>query len=354
MLKSIKDKFKHIFSKKKIVIISEHNTVNINIPTYVQLVVLLFIIGASIWFPYSAGRVAGYDVKSENEMVLIENYDNVEYRVHQIEKNLNTLEQYMKALKSTGVSVKRSEVEEEGSSLNQTQHRDKLSMLEEKQYKLVADFYKNTESRIDVIEDVLKSVKIDYTSAAKAAGIDKHVGGPYIPIDSTEEAKNYFIGEEFAENFKYLFYLKKMANKLPLMSPLDKPRVTSHYGARRDPIRKTRAMHSGIDLVSDRDASVYVTAPGVVISAGRHGAYGKMVKVKHESGFETRYAHLKMVNVYAGQKVKRGDVIGIQGSTGRSTGTHLHYEIRKNGRHFNPAKFLKQAHKLDFDNINFR
>ena len=82
-------------------------------------------------------------------------------------------------------------------------------------------------------------------------------------------------------------------------------------------------------------------APGVIIKAGRHGGYGKLVEVRHENGVTTRYAHLSMIAVRAGQKVKRGDMIGKLGNTGRSTGPHLHYETRVGGRAIDPLKFWK-------------
>lgn len=331
-------------------VISDNRMIDINVPGYVQFSLLLIVIGTAIWFPYSAGRVAGYGVKSENELVLIENYDNVEYRVQQIERNLNSLEQYMKALNSTGLTVKDKKSAEKPRADLKKKYKDKLSMLEDKQYYLVANFYNSSANRIKTLESVLSALKVDYSSAALSAGIqNRSVGGPYIPLEQpSEEDRNYFLGEEFVENFKYLYYLKKITAALPIMSPLDSPRVTSKYGARRDPFRRTLSSHSGIDLVSDVDPSVYSTASGVVTFSGRNGAYGNMIKIKHDNGLETRYAHLKITNVYKGQKVNRGDVIGIQGSSGRSTGTHLHYEIRKDGRHINPAQFLKQAHKINF------
>jgi murein DD-endopeptidase MepM/ murein hydrolase activator NlpD len=117
--------------------------------------------------------------------------------------------------------------------------------------------------------------------------------------------------------------------------------VTSRFGLRKDPFRRKPAMHSGIDFRGPVGSPVYTTAPGVIVKAGRHGGYGKLVEVRHENGVTTRYAHLSMIAVRAGQKVKRGDMIGKLGNTGRSTGPHLHYETRVGGRAIDPLKFWK-------------
>lgn len=116
--------------------------------------------------------------------------------------------------------------------------------------------------------------------------------------------------------------------------------LTSTVGRRRDPINGDRDYHSGLDIAADHGSSVYATADGVVLQAAREGAYGHLVIVDHGYGLETRYGHLSAYKVKAGDPVKRGDVVGLVGSTGRSTGSHLHYEVRVNGRLLNPLQLL--------------
>ena len=116
--------------------------------------------------------------------------------------------------------------------------------------------------------------------------------------------------------------------------------LSSRVGARQDPITGDRDFHQGLDISADNGTPVYATADGIVSAAGREGGYGNLVVVDHEYGLETRYGHLSRFMVSPGAKVKRGDVIGLVGSTGRSTGAHLHYEVRVNGRLLNPLQLL--------------
>jgi len=113
---------------------------------------------------------------------------------------------------------------------------------------------------------------------------------------------------------------------------------------RSDPFRGSAAMHAGIDLSGPIGTPIYATADGVVSTAGwNSGGYGNLVKVDHGRGIETRYGHLSAITVRPGDRITRGQVIGRMGSTGRSTGSHLHYEVRIDGRAVNPIPFMKSA-----------
>ena len=116
--------------------------------------------------------------------------------------------------------------------------------------------------------------------------------------------------------------------------------LTDVYGRRSDPFTGQPDFHPGLDIATEKGQPVYATAHGTVRSAERAGAYGNMVVVDHGFGLLTRYAHLQRFNVKPDDRVKRGDVIGFAGSTGRATGDHVHYEVIANGRMLNPLKFL--------------
>ena len=154
--------------------------------------------------------------------------------------------------------------------------------------------------------------------------------------------------------FKQLFTSWKKLDNLhdnAIAVPADKPvktaAFTSGYGTRSDPFRGSAAMHSGIDLSGPVGTPIYATADGVVTTAGwNSGGYGNLIKVDHGRGIETRYAHLSKVNVREGERIKRGQLIGKMGSTGRSTGSHLHYEVRIDGRAVNPVPFMKSTDYL--------
>lgn len=128
---------------------------------------------------------------------------------------------------------------------------------------------------------------------------------------------------------------------LPSTEPADNYYISSRFGVRRDPFRKTRSMHYGLDLAGWRGEPVRAVAAGRVVHAGRAPAYGLMVEIDHGNGYHTRYGHMMRVLVRKGQPVTPGMRIGLIGSTGRSTGTHLHWEVWQNGRPVDPLPFLK-------------
>ncbi|HEX8446544.1 MAG TPA: M23 family metallopeptidase [Sphingomonas sp.] len=118
---------------------------------------------------------------------------------------------------------------------------------------------------------------------------------------------------------------------------------TSGFGVRSDPFRHSAAMHAGIDLAGPLGTPIYATADGVVSKAGWGNGYGNMVEISHGAGMETRYGHMSKLLVSPNTRVHRGQLIGLMGSTGRSTGSHLHYEVRIDGRAVNPIPYLRSA-----------
>jgi len=129
--------------------------------------------------------------------------------------------------------------------------------------------------------------------------------------------------------------------KLPLGRPVENMRISSTFGRRRDPFNRRQAVHQGIDYAGASHAPVRATGGGVVKYAGRNGRYGKLVEIDHGHGLTTRYAHLAEISVRSGQIVERGSEIGLVGSTGRSTGPHLHYEVRVRNQPRDPLKFIE-------------
>ena len=123
--------------------------------------------------------------------------------------------------------------------------------------------------------------------------------------------------------------------------------LTSTMGRRTDPMTGGADYHPGLDIAGDKGQGVFATADGVVRHAGRQGAYGNLIVIDHGFGLETRYGHLSGFQVRQGDRVQRGDLIGRLGSTGRATGTHLHYEVLANGRLLNPLRLLTQQKPRD-------
>src|SRR5690606_24328399 len=135
--------------------------------------------------------------------------------------------------------------------------------------------------------------------------------------------------------------LEDAAERLPFGRPAANVRTTSGFGVRFDPFNRRPALHQGQDFAGPFMTPVRATAPGVVSFAGVRNGYGNTVEIDHGDGFKTRYAHLQSFSVRPGERVAVGQRIGAMGSTGRSTGVHLHYEIWVNGRPQHPARFLR-------------
>ena len=152
--------------------------------------------------------------------------------------------------------------------------------------------------------------------------------------------------DEITTEIQRLVALQTLARVLPLGAPIDHYSLTSSFGKRSDPITGELAFHGGLDFGAAPKSKIRATAPGRVIHAGPLGPYGNTVEIDHGMGITTRFGHLKEVQVENGQDVSFRDVIGIIGSTGRSTGRHLHYEIRLDGEAYDPAKFLDTGRNL--------
>jgi murein DD-endopeptidase MepM/ murein hydrolase activator NlpD len=173
--------------------------------------------------------------------------------------------------------------------------------------------------------------------AAFAAEPAPAVGGPFEPVRA----------EKSDPQFRALFMTWKRAEQadlgvmsVPSIKPVANLSFTSEFGVRSDPFRGTAAMHAGVDIPGAVGTPIYATADGVVGRATWSGGYGNLVELEHGRGLQTRYGHLSKILVAPGSRVKRGDLIALMGSTGRSTGSHLHYEVRMDGRAVNPLPYL--------------
>lgn len=199
------------------------------------------------------------------------------------------------------------------------------------------------EDMLDKVKGSLAKIGLDNKKLIRRAEKLEGKGGPFspAPLPALPDEK---LSEKFSEVNRKLEYwhgLSQVAEMLPLGNPVSKVRVTSPYGTRVDPFNGNPAMHKGIDFAGSLDTPLHVTAPGTVIRAGPRGDYGLAVEVDHGLGFTTLYAHLNKILVKSGDKLQAGDKVGLAGKTGRSTGVHLHYEIRHGGRPINPYNFVK-------------
>jgi murein DD-endopeptidase MepM/ murein hydrolase activator NlpD len=220
-----------------------------------------------------------------------------------------------------------------------------LDKVEQKQAATLTDL----EERIDTRARRIHSVLTDLGINPGRASSDRAIGGPFVPVRppqsgaSAFERQLYRINVARAQIDRYRHTLISVPVRKPVAGETD---MSSPFGMRMDPFLGRPAIHTGIDLRGDVGEPVRATATGKVTIAGREGGYGNMVEINHGNGLATRYGHLSEISVKNGQTVRIGEIVGKIGSTGRSTGPHLHYETRVNGEAVDPQKFLRAGLRL--------
>ena len=165
-------------------------------------------------------------------------------------------------------------------------------------------------------------------------------GGPLDIFDETKIPSHFLaIVDKLLVLNNLENFLTELPNTLPLVNA--KYYISSNFGLRKDPMNSNHAFHKGIDLAGWHKTKIFAPANAVVLRAGRNGGYGNFIELEHKNGLVTRFGHLNKIKVKKGQLITKHDVIGLMGSTGRSTGTHLHYEVLLNGKQVNPLKITK-------------
>ncbi len=385
--------FGRIFCKRSIIIIAEHKTQHVPFSSATQIVGVLALIAMVTWASYSSGSyMAAQRILEEKEKKLAstarENM-RVSAEFTLLKSDLMRLATSSKAGKTADVARALAEQyssvnpvsPDTAEALGDDTHSQYEAVIKRVEYldnkvrdlqathdEIMADIRATTGGKIKELEKVIsrtgmgteslekaaeakraqeeqrreKYGRIEGASVAKPAaeGTAAGQGGPFAPVREsalkTRETELYF-------NLKRLMTLNDVVTAMPLDVPLSSKsyKQTSGFGSRIDPFGRGSAFHSGVDFVGPDHAKVVATNDGRVEFAGWKTAYGNVVDIKHQFGLSTRYAHLERVLVQPEQVVKKGQVIGIQGSTGRSTGHHLHYEVRYQGRAINPSNFLK-------------
>lgn len=219
-----------------------------------------------------------------------------------------------------------------------------LDKVEQRQNAVLAQAEEHAGSKMDRMKTVLDDLGVSVHKVAM-----RGVGGPFVPLKppragaSDFDRELYHVAIARAEADRYQQALNTVPVRKPLPGELE---MTSPFGVRMDPFLDRPAMHPGVDLRGEVGEPVHATADGRVTMAGRDGGYGNMVEINHGNGLSTRFGHLSEIDVKVGQQIRVGQVIGKVGSTGRSTGPHLHYECRVNGEVVDPQKFLRAGVRL--------
>jgi murein DD-endopeptidase MepM/ murein hydrolase activator NlpD len=223
-----------------------------------------------------------------------------------------------------------------------------LDQVESRQMAALNSYEDGLESRVRRMRGVISDLGLNMGHLEAAVPRSAGMGGPFVPVRLSPNA-SAFDRELYRVNISRA-QADRLTRTLQLV-PYRKPVVgevefTSGFGVRVDPFLGRPAMHTGLDFRAQAGDPVRATANGKVVSAGWSGGYGRMVEIDHGNGLSTRYGHLSEINVKVGEYVKIGQVIGQVGSTGRSTGPHLHYETRIDGEAVDPQKFLRAGVRL--------
>jgi murein DD-endopeptidase MepM/ murein hydrolase activator NlpD len=211
--------------------------------------------------------------------------------------------------------------------------------------------YQSLLSVVNQKDDQLATLQIYAKEVSLAFGIKQKLEGP---ADIMAEGKLAPSFAESVEDYDYLKKVKLMAlttktsrfapvNSRPGIWPVDGRLIRSSYGQRTDPFSGEGAFHKGVDIAAPSGTGVRVTADGIVVHAAYDSGYGRLVVVDHGNGMQTYYAHLSAFRVHAGQELRRGDIVGAVGSSGRVTAPHLHYEVRVGGAPVNPYFYLAKS-----------
>lgn len=263
------------------------------------------------------------------ESILAENQQ-LESDLAQSKKN-NT-ERFDKLKKENALLLSKMELESNRAIAElERKNLEQQMSFKEKRDLLLSTAVNELNQRSEFIENVITDLGIKVKQKTKATSA-KNSGGPFVAAENATYDKLLYKADS---------YLKTIQT-LPLGKPV-KGSVSSWYGKRQDPINKKKAFHEGIDFRGRKGDPIYATADGKVVFAGKNGGFGNFVKINHGNGYTTSFAHMDNYHVKKGNIVTRGQVIGLVGNSGRSTGSHLHYEIAYKGKHINPAKFMKVA-----------
>jgi murein DD-endopeptidase MepM/ murein hydrolase activator NlpD len=225
--------------------------------------------------------------------------------------------------------------------------RAKVERLKNDQTAFLATAEEAAVTRSEQIRGVLRMTGVGL-SRLVSDDAEGGMGGQLMPVDLPSIVNEGEIDPAFARRVEQVAArvaeanrLDAIANATPLRPPVDDGRQTSGYGTRYDPLNGRLAFHSGLDLAAFHRAPILATQAGVVSFAGEKIGYGRVVEIDHGHGFRTRYGHLNDFTVAKGERVAIGQRIGSMGNSGRSTATHLHYEIHFRGKVYDPAHFLR-------------
>lgn len=367
MLSPINKIYKHHLPERQLLIRQNGEVKYLNITGLVQLSLLTIITIGFIWFVYSSTQYFTLNQKistshsklqqSKQDLNQLTNHYQEKHQT--LNKQLTQLQEQQVFLQNFIDSLPSAINPEKEIDITPTEHQidtqttsnENISLLEKmdisnkqllnirlKQDIDLTQLAKQVQHRQNILDkalnntgitnEMIKSHFINNTSAQ---------GGPLYELSTKATDKQKDIIDQLIE----LKELELALQNVPVKLPAKDYYISSLYGYRKDPITKRRSMHKGIDMAGWIKTQIFSPAKGIVKRAGKNGSYGNFIEIDHLNGFSTRYGHLHKIKVKKGQTISKNDVIGLMGSTGRSTSTHLHYEVMFNNKTINPLKITK-------------
>jgi len=357
-----------VFPERQIIVRSQGSLWFLKLSHGVQLAALLAVMALAGWAGYAthAFFVQDHILAAKNERIsealvayreLLDQYADSQTRFTSAARNLEQNHNYLLGLvePETAAKAQRELAQlSTGEEAHMAGLKDILRAhkqletwmadIRSSQHDVVLKLTDKTRDDLDETKKLINGLGIDLERVLPgemAAELGK--GGPFVAL-----RQGRMLGTAFRTDLAKLDThidrwegVQRLLRALPLTAPLNHFYVASSFGQRKDPLNGRPAMHYGMDLSGAFKSVIFSTAPGVVVFVGRKGKYGKMVEIDHGRGVFTRYGHLHKVLVKNGQHVDFRERIGLLGSTGRSTGPHVHYEIRVNSTPYNPRKFFK-------------
>ncbi|AXV66857.1 M23 family peptidase [Pseudoalteromonas lipolytica] len=382
MLVKLKSFYRTFFPARQLLIRQNGEVKHLILAPWVQLTTLLVVLTALVWLSVSTLQIISQaDKMSQIEQTQLSKQQEWQKQYQQQQaiytkqlEQLAVLEQKQALLQSMIESLPESmnkpalNNEAEPTLLPIQENADEFhAPLEDEQLPAQAKQYESASMRItrlnksydytfNFLDQQIKQRHEEIIAMLEGAGLDSALARSSVaedtdtaqggPLDLFDESK---IPSQFlaiADKLLALNNLENLLSELPQTLPAADYYISSSYGLRKDPMNGRRAFHKGVDLAGWHKTEIFAPADGTVLRAGRNGGYGNFIELQHKNGFVTRFGHLNKIKVKKGQTVTKDDVIGLMGSTGRSTSTHLHYEVLVNGKHVNPVKITKALSRV--------
>jgi len=291
------------------------------------------------------GSAAKRAEQLQRQAALVQRMAALEKSLGETEMKNSVLTQTLDKTKSklSATMLERSELAAKSDRLNKQlqETEERIALLRDSHQTALIKVTRRTVDDIKKIEGIITKAGLNLRELLPQTPPEIHgIGGPFIPaigpVSILDEGQT-----ALDRHLSRWEDLQKLLPHLPLVAPVDHYRIGSTFGRRRDPVNKRWAMHKGTDFTAPSRSDILATAVGKVVYRGWKGRYGRLVEIDHGFGIRTRYAHMRNIYVRRGQQVKLGQKIGEVGTSGRSTGPHVHYEIILKGRNVDPLTFIE-------------